>query len=160
MEVVEWARRQVASTLYSCLATHALLKHKHGIDRRPLPAKRWGVFPHRVIRGAHPLVNDVNTQFDVPHSRFNDISAEQFREAGLHVLVEKNQALRADGTAQQGLGMLNRTLESVARVAGHDHLRHRLSRERTAPQPFLRLLQPLRHGNRRACPGGPGLGLW
>ena len=40
----------------------------------------------------HPLVNDVNTQFDVPHSRFNAISREQFESAGLHVLVESEVA--------------------------------------------------------------------
>jgi len=28
----------------------------------------------------------------VPHSRFNNISAEQFQQAGLHVLVESNEA--------------------------------------------------------------------
>ena len=50
------------------------------------------MFPHKVIRPTHPLVNDVNTQFDVPHSRFNNISAEQFQEAGLHVLVESVEA--------------------------------------------------------------------
>jgi len=31
-------------------------------------------------------VNDVNTLFDVPHSRFNDVSREQFEAAGLRVL--------------------------------------------------------------------------
>jgi homoserine O-succinyltransferase len=68
------------------------MQFEHGQTRRPLPAKRWGVFPHRVIRTTHPLVNDVNTQFDVPHSRFNDISAAQFQESGLHVLVESVEA--------------------------------------------------------------------
>jgi homoserine O-succinyltransferase len=57
-----------------------------------LPAKRWGVFPHRVKIPHHPLVNDVNTQFDVPHSRFNDISRTQVEAAGLHVLVESEAA--------------------------------------------------------------------
>jgi homoserine O-succinyltransferase len=37
-------------------------------------------------------VNDVNTLFDVPHSRFNDISRKQFEAAGLHVLVESEIA--------------------------------------------------------------------
>jgi len=37
-------------------------------------------------------VNDVNTLFDVPHSRFNDVSREQFEAAGLKVLVEGPQA--------------------------------------------------------------------
>jgi homoserine O-succinyltransferase len=101
-EVFEWAQENVTSVLCSCLATHAAMQFRHGQTRRALPAKRWGVFPHRVLRTDHPLVNDVNTKFDVPHSRFNDISAGQFREAGLHVLVESadagvHLAVSADG---------------------------------------------------------------
>ena len=101
-EVFNWAQDNVTSVLCSCLATHAALQFQHGQRRQALPAKRWGVFPHRVIRADHPLVNDVNTQFDVPHSRFNDISAGQFQEAGLHVLVESpvagvHLAVSADG---------------------------------------------------------------
>ena len=100
--VFDWAQQNVTSVLCSCLATHAAMQFQHGQKRSALPAKCWGVFPHRVIRTTHPLVNDVNTQFDVPHSRFNDISATQFREAGLHVLVESaaagvHLAVSADG---------------------------------------------------------------
>ncbi len=88
MEVVEWAWDNVASILCSCLATHAVLKHFHGIDRRPLPQKRWGVYSHRVSAKRHPLLRDINTRFDVPHSRYNDISRAQFEAAGLTVLAE------------------------------------------------------------------------
>ena len=88
MEVVEWAWDNVASMLCSCLATHAVLKHFHGIDRRPLPQKRWGVYSHRVSAKRHPLLRDINTRFDVPHSRYNDISRAQFEAAGLTVLAE------------------------------------------------------------------------
>jgi len=91
-EVFDWAQENVTSVLCSCLATHAAMQFHHGQKRRAMPAKRWGVFPHRVIQATHPLVNDVNTQFDVPHSRFNNISAGQFRKAGLHVLVESVEA--------------------------------------------------------------------
>jgi homoserine O-succinyltransferase len=91
-EVVDWATENVTSVLCSCLATHAVMQFHHGQKRTPLPAKRWGVFPHRVKRSRHPLVNDVNTVFDVPHSRFNQISRAQFEAAGLHVLVESEQA--------------------------------------------------------------------
>lgn len=92
IEVIDWAYHHVASTLCSCLATHAVLQFRHGQKRRSLPTKCWGVFGHRVIERNHPLVNGVNTCFDVPHSRFNDISHEQFEAAGLHVLVEGVQA--------------------------------------------------------------------
>ena len=89
---VEWAEENVTSTLCSCLATHAVLEMVHGQKRRPLGFKRWGVFPHHVVDPHHPLVNDVNTHFDVPHSRFNDISREQFTQSGLHILVESAEA--------------------------------------------------------------------
>ena len=88
MEVVRWADKNVASTLCSCLATHALLKYLHGIEREPLPAKRWGVYSHRIACPDHPLLRGINTRFDVPHSRHNEISREQLEAAGLTVLVE------------------------------------------------------------------------
>ncbi len=88
MEVVDWAWDNVASVLCSCLATHAVLKHFHGIDRQPLPKKRWGVYSHRVSAKYHPLLRDINTRFDVPHSRYNDISRTQLEAAGLVVLAE------------------------------------------------------------------------
>lgn len=92
IEVIDWAAENVTSTLCSCLATHAVLQFRYGQRRRPLPAKRWGVYPHRLVDKRHPLVNDVNTLFDVPHSRFNEIGREQFEAAGLHVLAESNEA--------------------------------------------------------------------
>ena len=90
--VIEWAYENVTSTLCSCLTTHAVLQLRHGQRRVRLPAKRWGVFQHEVVDRRHPLVNDVNTLFDVPHSRFNEITREQFEAAGLHVLVESREA--------------------------------------------------------------------
>lgn len=87
-EVARWAEQNVTSTLCSCLATHALLKLDHGIERRRLPEKRWGVFAHRVTAPDHPLLREVNTRFDAPHSRHNDISRAQFEDAGLTVLAE------------------------------------------------------------------------
>ena len=91
LDVARWADDNVASTLCSCLATHALLKHRHGIDRQPLPNKRWGIYSHRVCATDHPLIRDINTRFDVPHSRHNDISRSQLEKAGLRVLVDSTE---------------------------------------------------------------------
>ena len=88
MEVVDWARGHVASTLCSCLATHAMLQRFYGIERQPLPEKRWGVYSHRLSAPGHPLLREINTRFDVPHSRYNDISRAQLDAAGLFVLAE------------------------------------------------------------------------
>jgi homoserine O-succinyltransferase len=88
IKVVKWAEDNVASVFCSCLATHALVKHYHGLDRVHLSQKQWGVYSHKVTDPAHPLLRDVNTRFDAPHSRYNDISREQFESAGCHVLAE------------------------------------------------------------------------
>jgi homoserine O-succinyltransferase len=45
-----------------------------------------------LVDKGHPLVSDVNTLFDVPHSRFNEISHDQFHAAGLQVLAESEEA--------------------------------------------------------------------
>ncbi|NOZ51534.1 MAG: homoserine O-succinyltransferase [Gammaproteobacteria bacterium] len=92
IEIIDWAYNNVTSTICSCLATHAVLEFLHGQKRRRLPAKRWGVFHHQVEDRQHPLVNGVNTLFDAPHSRFNDVSKAQFETAGLHVLAESKEA--------------------------------------------------------------------
>ena len=91
MDVVRWADRNVASTLCSCLATHALLKYLYGIERQPLPQKKWGVYSHRTSSPNHPLLRDINTRFDVPHSRYNEISREQLENAGLTMLAESRE---------------------------------------------------------------------
>jgi len=91
MEVISWARENVASTLCSCLATHAVLKHLHGIGRESLPEKLWGVYSHRISTPRHPLLREINTRFDVPHSRYNDISREQLERERLTVLVESEE---------------------------------------------------------------------
>jgi homoserine O-succinyltransferase len=91
-KVVDWAAENVTSVLCSCLATHAVVESHHGQKRTHMGDKLWGVYSHRVLAPHHPLVNDINTRFDVPHSRFNQISREQFDKAGLQVLVESEQA--------------------------------------------------------------------
>ena len=91
IEIIDWAYANVTSTLCSCLATHAVLQFRYGQKRRPLPGKLWGVYSHRVMDQHHPLVSGVNTRFDVPHSRFNDISRRQFEAARLKILAESEE---------------------------------------------------------------------
>ncbi len=92
IEVIDWAYENVTSTLCSCLATHAVLEFRYQQKRRALGFKRWGVFAHNVVQRNHPLVTGVNTQFDVPHSRFNQVDRQQFLDANLHILVESKIA--------------------------------------------------------------------
>ncbi len=92
MEIVQWAKQNVASTLCSCLATHALVKSDHGIERQRLPQKLWGVYSHKINDPAHPLIWEINTRFDAPHSRFYDVTKKQLEMEGITVLVDSKEA--------------------------------------------------------------------
>lgn len=92
-EVMAWAAENVTSVLCSCLATHALVKQLYHIDRQLLPAgKLWGVYNHHVVHKEHPLLRDINTRFDVPHSRFNAVHRDSLEQAGLTILIESATA--------------------------------------------------------------------
>lgn len=91
-EVISWATKDVTSVLCSCLATHALVKQLYNIDRYLLPKKLWGVYSHRITNAKHPILKDINTRFDVPHSRYNTLLREQLEEAGLTILVDSKEA--------------------------------------------------------------------
>jgi len=92
LEVMEWGRGNVCSMVCSCLATHAALKIYHGIERIALPTKRWGVYSHRLIERSHPLLAHIDTRFDAPHSHVYEVTGDQVRESGGHVLVESVEA--------------------------------------------------------------------
>lgn len=87
--VVQWAQETVTSVMCSCLASHAIVEMLYGIKRRKLDRKRWGVYQHihRDRETTHPLLRDVNTKFDIPHSRWNTLDLDKLEEAALKVLA-------------------------------------------------------------------------
>ena len=89
-EVIDWSYDNVTSTICSCLATHAVMEFRYNKKRQPIGEKCWGVFPHEVIARQHPLLKGINTRFNVPHSRYNEISLHQFADAGVEVLVKSD----------------------------------------------------------------------
>ncbi|WP_018232631.1 homoserine O-succinyltransferase MetA [Thioalkalivibrio thiocyanodenitrificans] len=106
IQVIDWACENVTSTLCSCLATHAVMQFRYSQKRQPLGFKRWGVYPHRVLDRRHPLVSGVNTRFDVPHSRFNQIHRSQFEGQGLKVLAESEVAGPHLAVSEDGLRLV------------------------------------------------------
>ncbi len=103
-EVVDWAYDNVTSTLCSCLATHAVMEFRYGQKRHGQPDKKWGVFKHQVADRKHPLTVDINTRFDVPHSRWNAVYPDQFDAAGLRILVtEEDDGCVHLATSEDGI---------------------------------------------------------
>ena len=89
--LLTWCATNTVSTLLSCLAAHAAILMFNGIERRPLPKKLSGVFDHKVVM-RHPLVQGLGEVVPVPHSRFNDVPADELRGHGYSVLLESATA--------------------------------------------------------------------
>ena len=92
MEVIEWASKNVCSVMCSCLATHAVVQKLWGIHRYKLADKRWGVYSNRITEKKHPLIANINTRFDAPHSHVYEVNANQLKEKDLMVLAVSKQA--------------------------------------------------------------------
>ena len=75
-QVFDWAEANTASTILSCLASHAAVLHRDGIVRRPMDTKCFGLIPCAKTSN-HPLTASIPSSFSIPHSRWNDLSAAE-----------------------------------------------------------------------------------
>ena len=85
-KVLDWAEENTLSTICSCLAAHAAVQHVDGIRRRPLPAKRCGIF-ECAKASDHPLLSGAPASVLMPHSRWNDLDEKELSNSGYQVLT-------------------------------------------------------------------------
>ena len=85
-QVLEWAERNTASTVLSCLAAHAGVLHCDGIRRHPLSDKQFGVFDF-AKSADHPLTAGTS-EIRFPHSRWNEVRAEDLTSSSYLVLTQ------------------------------------------------------------------------
>lgn len=105
-DVLAWSYENVTSTLCSCLASHAALTYSYGQTPTWRDSKRWGVYRHKVMMPNHPLVKGMNTVFDVPHSRYSEITRGQFEKAGMKILAESAEAGVHLATSRDGFRLI------------------------------------------------------
>ncbi|GAC33366.1 homoserine O-acetyltransferase MetA [Paraglaciecola polaris] len=90
--VLEWARRHVQSTLFSCWAAHAALYHFYGKNRSLRDVKLSGIFPHQVQDEHNELMRGFDPVFYAPHSRYGEISVADYESVeGLKVLASSEK---------------------------------------------------------------------
>jgi homoserine O-succinyltransferase len=92
--LVEWAERRTTSTIWSCLAAHAAVRHIDGIERRALGLKLSGVFACEKIAN-HRLLAVAPPNWTAPHSRYNELPEPILRARGYHIL-SRSPAAGAD----------------------------------------------------------------
>jgi homoserine O-succinyltransferase/O-acetyltransferase len=90
-KVIEWAKDNTYSTVWSCLAAHAALLHMDGIGRIKSNDKHCGVFECERLSD-HPLTTDAPSCFKLPHSRWNGIPEDALTSCGYSVLTRAADA--------------------------------------------------------------------
>jgi homoserine O-succinyltransferase len=85
-QVIDWARGNTYSTIWSCLAAHAAVFASDGIERNPFAEKLSGVFACTAAE-THPMMRGVRLPMLIPHSRNNDLPERELREAGYRILT-------------------------------------------------------------------------
>jgi homoserine O-succinyltransferase len=91
--IMDWGLRNVFSLFYICWGAQAALYHQFGIAKHPLPAKQFGVFPHRVVEQNVKLLRGFDDVFYVPHSRHTETRRSDIEKVPqLEILVESAEA--------------------------------------------------------------------
>jgi homoserine O-succinyltransferase/O-acetyltransferase len=89
--VIDWAKTNTRSTIWSCLAAHAAVLHLDGIQRRKLDAKCSGVFDCATASD-HWLTQDITSPLKIAHSRLNALQESDLAARGYQVLTRSVEA--------------------------------------------------------------------
>jgi homoserine O-succinyltransferase len=90
-QVLDWARGNTHSAVWSCLAAHAAVLCMDGIGRRRSENKHFGLLSSTHVN-AHELTADAPERFVVPHSRWNGLAEEELTACGYSVLARTTDA--------------------------------------------------------------------
>lgn len=92
-EIMEWTKTNVTSTLHLCWGAQAGIYYHYGIDKKQLPQKQFGIFPHKVRNRKIPLVRGFDDMFYAPHSRHTEVPREAIEaEDRLMILADSEEA--------------------------------------------------------------------
>ena len=91
--IMDWSKTHVTSTLHICWAALAGLYYHYGVPKHPLKEKCSGVFKHKVNRRTAKLVRGFDNEFYAPHSRFQEVRAEDIKKVKeLEILCDSKEA--------------------------------------------------------------------
>jgi homoserine O-succinyltransferase len=90
-DIIDWAATNTRSTIWSCLAAHAAVKHLDGIERHRLGAKCSGVYDCVKVTD-NWLTAGLPSPLKISHSRLNELRASDLTARGYQVLTQSREA--------------------------------------------------------------------
>ena len=131
--IIDWAKANTRSTIWSCLAAHAAVRHLDGIERRRLDTKCSGIYDCFKVAD-HWLTDGLPTPLRVSHSRLNELRAGDLSKRGYQLLTLSPEGgvdifakkLRSQFIFFQGhpeydaLSLEREYLRDISRFLGHE----------------------------------------
>ena len=91
--IMEWSKTHVHSTFHICWAAQAGLYYHYGIQKKQLPEKLFGVFPHHADYKRSILLRGFDDEFWVPHSRHTTVLREDIEKIpGMKIVASSDEA--------------------------------------------------------------------
>ena len=91
-DIMEWSKTHAHSTFHVCWGAQAGLYYHYGIQKRDLPEKAFGIFPHRVEYKNSMLFRGFDDAFFVPQSRHTTVWRKDIENcADLKILASSNE---------------------------------------------------------------------
>lgn len=91
-KIMDFADKNVTSTIYICWGAQAALNYHYGIQKHALDKKLFGVFKNRAIVNYDLLLKGMNDRFSIPHSRYTTIDEGAiYKHKQLQVLASGSQ---------------------------------------------------------------------
>jgi len=84
-DIIDWAKNNTRSTIWSCLAAHAAVLYLDGVERKRLETKCSGVYDC-VSASSHWLTDGLPSPFKIAHSRLNELHTDELRAKGYNLL--------------------------------------------------------------------------
>lgn len=109
--ILDWTQTHVHRCFTICWAAQAALFHFHGVPKRDLSRKAFGVFRHQNLVPTSPYLRGFSDTFDVPVSRWTEICHDALAEvSGLQVLA---------GSVESGVGLIDDRTRKTLHMFNH-----------------------------------------
>lgn len=89
--IVDWAKDNTHSTVWSCLAAHAAVLYMDGIRRIKSSDKNFGIFECERVSD-HALIKGTPQHYRLPHSRWNGLAEDALANSGYGILTRTQDA--------------------------------------------------------------------
>lgn len=91
VEIMNWSKKNVFSTLYICWGAQAGLYYHYGVPKYPLEKKLFGIYPIQISTTCSRLFRGFDEIFNIPQSRHTEVRENDIEKVEELEIVGKSE---------------------------------------------------------------------